>query len=305
MAKINSTRDFYVYVHRRATDGRVFYVGKGNGRRAWATQGRSNYWRHIVAKHGYTVDIVQNGMQEWWAFELEIELIAFYKRESLCNLTDGGDGCSGAKRSAETIAKTIAIHIGKKRSAESCKRMSDAQKSSKNRRDIKGDKNPAKREEVKAKMRGPRESLQGDKNPMNKPETKAKFLAIVQSSKYKEKMSESVKVSRLNPNVVQKHKEAVRKSYENPERKKKAAENMRRLSLNPEYKERKKITKAIFYQTQGKKVLCLETGIVFRYQQEAVNWLKENGFPKATATRLSEVIKMRRKTAYGFTWRHA
>jgi len=54
MADSNSTRDFYVYAHFRATDGSCFYIGKGNGRRAFATQGRSKYWKNIVAKHGYS-----------------------------------------------------------------------------------------------------------------------------------------------------------------------------------------------------------------------------------------------------------
>lgn len=89
------SKDFYVYLHRRATDGSVFYVGKGHGRRAWANNKaskRSAYWHRIARKHGLIVEIVQSGLQEWYAFELERDLIAYYGRESLCNLTDGGDG---------------------------------------------------------------------------------------------------------------------------------------------------------------------------------------------------------------------
>lgn len=97
----STPKQFYVYVHRRASDGRVFYVGKGTGRRAWALNGRNKHWHNIVAKHGCSVEIAQYGMQEWWAFELERDLISSYGRESLCNLTDGGDGASGAKRSIE------------------------------------------------------------------------------------------------------------------------------------------------------------------------------------------------------------
>jgi len=103
MAKANSSRtNYYVYVHRRATNGRVFYVGKGNGRRAFDNGHRSEYWRRIVAKHGHTVEIAIDGMEESLAFELERELIAFYGRENLCNMTDGGEGPSGAKRSDAT-----------------------------------------------------------------------------------------------------------------------------------------------------------------------------------------------------------
>lgn len=108
MAGVNSTpSDFYVYLHRRATDGRVFYVGKGANRRAWQKDRRNAHWKNVVNKHGYTVDIVQDGMQEWWAFELECELIAYYGRGSgmLCNATDGGEGAKGAVRSVETRKK--------------------------------------------------------------------------------------------------------------------------------------------------------------------------------------------------------
>lgn len=87
-------QDFYVYLHRKASTGEVFYVGKGHGRRAWSNQ-RSLYWHNIVKKHGFTVEFVATGLQEWYSFELERELIAFYGRDFLCNMTDGGDGISG------------------------------------------------------------------------------------------------------------------------------------------------------------------------------------------------------------------
>jgi hypothetical protein len=100
-----STADFYVYLHRKVSNGEVFYVGKGKAGRAWNKVARSRYWKAIVAKHGFYVEIVQSGMQEWWSFELEKDLIQKYGRENLCNLTDGGDGMSGHFHSEESIAK--------------------------------------------------------------------------------------------------------------------------------------------------------------------------------------------------------
>ncbi len=97
--------DFYVYLHRRATDGRVFYVGKGTRKRAFSKFGRSEYWHRIVKKHGFFVEIAQDKMQQWWALELEMQLIAFYGKKNLCNMTDGGDGATGYKKSAETRKK--------------------------------------------------------------------------------------------------------------------------------------------------------------------------------------------------------
>lgn len=86
---------FYVYIHKKLS-GQVFYVGKGTGNRAYSSYNRNPHWRAVVAKHGFTVEIVSNGLQEWYAFELEKDLIAYYglKSEggSLTNISFGGGG---------------------------------------------------------------------------------------------------------------------------------------------------------------------------------------------------------------------
>lgn len=100
-------RNYYVYVHRKADTGEVFYVGKGFGRRAFRKSSRSVFWNKIVEKHGYTIEFIQTGIQEWYAFELEAELIAYYGRRdideegTLCNLSDGGEGNSGMIRTEQ------------------------------------------------------------------------------------------------------------------------------------------------------------------------------------------------------------
>jgi hypothetical protein len=53
-------------------------------------------------------------MQEWWAFELERDLILKYKDHGLCNRTDGGEGASGTVVSEETRAKHRAIRWSEK-----------------------------------------------------------------------------------------------------------------------------------------------------------------------------------------------
>lgn len=144
MAKPNSTKDFYVYVHRKATTGQVFYVGKGHGKRAFSSLSRNRQWKFIVAKHGYTVEMVQNNLQEWYAFELEKELIAYYCRENLCNLTDGGEGQSNpseatrkkmrdnnAMKNLAYREKISVSNSGKKRTEETKKKLSDAHKGKK------------------------------------------------------------------------------------------------------------------------------------------------------------------------------
>lgn len=103
-------KDFYVYLHRRATTGEVFYVGKGRGKRAKVSTKRSKHWHAIVAKHGLIIEFVAVGLREWYALELETELISYYGRLDLgegplINLCDGGEGLSGHKPSLETRAK--------------------------------------------------------------------------------------------------------------------------------------------------------------------------------------------------------
>lgn len=96
---------FYVYVNTRASDGSVFYVGKGKGDRAWDTYGRSEWWKRIVAKHGFLYKIVSYFSNETCAFSFESALIGHYGRPNLCNLTDGGDGASGYKHTDEAKRK--------------------------------------------------------------------------------------------------------------------------------------------------------------------------------------------------------
>lgn len=96
---------FYVYVHRRADDGQVFYVGKGHGQRAYETRRRNFHWTNTYNKHGRIVEIIKYMMSEKDALQLEIETIALYGRDSLCNYTNGGEGSSGRVVSDECKRK--------------------------------------------------------------------------------------------------------------------------------------------------------------------------------------------------------
>lgn len=105
---VNLPKDYYVYIHRKP-DNTVFYVGKGSNRRAWDTCDRNRHWRNTVRKYGYYVEIVQDGLQEWAALELEVELIAYHGRKDLgngglVNLTDGGE-CEISTRSKEKMSE--------------------------------------------------------------------------------------------------------------------------------------------------------------------------------------------------------
>lgn len=105
--------NFYVYAHTKATDGSYFYIGKGHGKRAYDKRSRNQYWHNTVAKYGYNVTILADNLSEDKAFELEQFIIEEIGRDNLCNMTDGGEGASGAIRSEETRAKMSAANKGK------------------------------------------------------------------------------------------------------------------------------------------------------------------------------------------------
>lgn len=100
----------YIYFHKRADDGVIFYVGVGVGRRATVVKNRSDFWKRIVEKHGYTIEYPHKDISQEEAKQLEIHYISVFGRldkhtGTLCNMTDGGDGRVGYECSEETKEK--------------------------------------------------------------------------------------------------------------------------------------------------------------------------------------------------------
>ena len=101
---------FYVYAHYKPNEDMPFYVGKGHGNRSYDKTYRNRWWHNIVNKYGYRVEIMYDNLTEAQAFDLEKEFIKRYGRADLgcgplVNMTDGGDGASGAIVSNETRSK--------------------------------------------------------------------------------------------------------------------------------------------------------------------------------------------------------
>jgi len=100
-------RDFYVYVLFRP-NGIPCYVGKGSGQR-WRRRDRHKrnpHLGHIIRLAGADLPavIVRDGLAEHEAFDTEQAFIAAIGREPsgpLVNLSDGGEGPSGAVKDAE------------------------------------------------------------------------------------------------------------------------------------------------------------------------------------------------------------
>lgn len=102
---------FYTYIHRKADDGTIFYVGKGSGYRLSARNSRNKYWHSIVKKHGFKYDICSYWETEQDAFHHEQLLILCFKDLGLhlANFTEGGKGgTSGRKMPSEQYEKHVA-----------------------------------------------------------------------------------------------------------------------------------------------------------------------------------------------------
>ena len=69
---------YYVYEHIRKDTDQVFYVGKGQGNRAFDKNNRSPEWNKIVSEIEYKIKIVQDNMEEKDAYALENQLIFEY-----------------------------------------------------------------------------------------------------------------------------------------------------------------------------------------------------------------------------------
>ena len=107
---------YYIYQHRAADTGNIFYVGNGKDKRHADKNKRSRYWKFYVEKHGFTSEIIANGLSEELAFLAEMECIDVYKKRGikLVNLSNGGEGCSGYSHphSEESKKKMSIARIG-------------------------------------------------------------------------------------------------------------------------------------------------------------------------------------------------
>jgi hypothetical protein len=118
--------NFYVYLHLRGDNGKPFYVGKGTKGRANDKGHRNRHWHNIVAKHGYTVEILFDGLDNKESGQVEIDVITElrYFGYELCNYTNGGEGKLGYKTSDETKRKISESNKGKKISDEHKRKLS-------------------------------------------------------------------------------------------------------------------------------------------------------------------------------------
>lgn len=201
------TTIYYIYRHVRRDKNEVFYVGKGTFTkrhkydRAHAPK-KNKLWRAVVAKcGGYDVEFVMEFEDEEACFAKEREFIALYGRKdkgtgTLCNLTDGGEGHLGIIYPEEHRLKMKALfsgechpNWGKKLSAETCRKKSEALKGEKHH--LYGKKLPeAWKEHIRQSRFGARNPMYGrtgDRHPTAKKvlntETGAVYGSVAEAAK--------------------------------------------------------------------------------------------------------------------------
>src|SRR5215831_16976339 len=152
-----NTNNYCVYRHIKP-NGDTFYIGISNNlSRPFNKINRTSFWKKIVSKYNYEVQILKKSLSKEEAMELEKILISWYGRIDnksgvLCNMTDGGDGVLNI--SPETSLKKSNAQLGKKN----------------HRWGLRGELNkqfgiPRKKEDIdKMKLNHP--DFSGSKNPM-------------------------------------------------------------------------------------------------------------------------------------------
>lgn len=273
---VMNPKDSYVYVHRRETDGSVFYVGKGTGNRAWSASKRNKHWVSVTSKHGCNVQIIQDGLQSWYAYEVEVEVLSRLLEAGvkLTNKTDGGDGCMGYKHT--DAQKQVAVSRAKTQWEKPeyrllvIERVAAAQK--------KLWQNP---EYKQARIRAMRENC--DK--------------VARS----QKMSAASARRWHDKELASRMKESMRLAANKPDRKAKTSERIREMWKDPSRLEALRDSK----RELMKPVKCVDMNHVFDSIKAAVRWLVARGFSSASPGNLRSACAGKLKTAYGFTWAYA
>jgi hypothetical protein len=129
-----------IYRHVRLDTSQVFYIGIGNEKRPYSKHRRNRFWKNIVNKTKYEIQVLKFNLTWEEAVELEIILISYYGRKDiktgiLCNMTGGGEGSYGRKQTQnckDKISKAnkgkIGFNKGKTFTKEHCEKISNSKK---------------------------------------------------------------------------------------------------------------------------------------------------------------------------------
>jgi len=206
---IKKPKQYYVYIYRDI-DGTELYVGKGTGRR-WRchaeNHNHNNRLRNVIKKRERELQVclypeIIDVKNEDEAFELEIFYIQKFGRDclktgTLFNITDGGEGASGAVLSEEHCKK-----IGDRSRGRPCS------------------------EETKEKLR------QANLGKTYGPETKAKLSAIHKGAIFSEERRSNISKGKKGKKFSESHIENLKKSHQGHRHSPETLEKIRQNSLD-------------------------------------------------------------------------
>ena len=185
-----------VYQHIRLDTNEIFYIGIGKEiKRAFnKTNHRSKYWKNIINKTEYKIDILFDNLTWKEACQIEQYLIKYYGRKdlglgNLVNMTDGGDGTLGH------------IRIIKPLTDETRKKMSDAQK-----------RNGISKEQRDKINFGFRNMSEESRLNMSKTQFKPKKVINVETNEIYNSVKEVSKLFNISYNSLKKHLSGITKN---------------------------------------------------------------------------------------------
>jgi hypothetical protein len=172
---------FYVYCHKKLTDGKCFYIGKGKNSRYNSKAGRNKYWWNIVNKYGFESEILINNISEQKAFEIESYFCTQIGYENLCNIRTE-KGCGGYTMSESTKKKLSNSLKGKPKSSQTKYKISISNKGKKRSEEFKAQvskrqtghpyyQNPERNKKISSSAVGQKRSEE-TKQKMRKPKPK-------------------------------------------------------------------------------------------------------------------------------------
>ena len=274
-------QDYYVYLHRRMSDGRIFYVGKGSDKRAKDTLHRNIVWKNIFAKHGRSIEFCQVGMVENDAHLLEMWLIAKLRHEGvfLANMTDGGEGLSGM-----IAANSIGIYRSDGVYFESM-----AKAASSIGRD------PSS---LKSAMRSGRCQC----GEYSWSFVQGEFKEFVPTSVARARSKKKKPLHCSNGMVFDSTASAARWAKTTIGNLTKAATGKAKTCMGYTWSYLPVVIENQFGGIRAKRVL-MDDIVEFSSLTAAKNWLSHNGWPKASAASISKTCQGIQSQSYGHTWR--
>lgn len=259
---------FYVYTHSRSSNGSVFYVGKGKGRRAFIRRGRSLHWERVADKHGFYATIVADGLTEDEAFKIEREKISQFRAKGcgLVNQTYGGEGVSGHKHTPDAIKEISASSLEMWRDKSRREKIVASQTASWG--------NPAVRQ---ARARSIVNAWRDEGLRLRRSKQSTDWWSRPEN---KRKMSEAHKLLRASPSVRQKMKEISQNNWKNDDYAK----------------------KVIDAKTSIKKRVICSNGMVFESAAMARRWLQGQMETTVYSGNIHKACRAAGALMYGYSW---